>query len=312
MNRFEEAVERFLDYLRDQKRASPQTLRAYQNDLAQLGSYLEEEFGAEDIPGPEDLDKLTVRGFVARLGRGTLAKSTVARKLSAVRSFLAHAVRDGLIESSPAESISAPRIDRPLPRTMTVDEIFNLLDRIQGDDIAALRDRSILELLYAAGLRVSELVSLDQDDLDLHARMVRVLGKGNKERMVPFGTQAAEALRRWLDCSRELRSKSSCAGALYLNLRGGRLTDRSVRRILDRRLREAAIHARLSPHALRHSFATHLLGAGADLRAIQELLGHASLSTTQRYTHVSTDSLMKVYDKAHPRAHRAGKSGENV
>jgi integrase/recombinase XerC len=312
MNRFEEAVERFLDYLRNQKRVSPQTLRAYRNDLGQLGSYLEEEFGADDMPGPEDLDRLTVRGFVARLGRGTLAKSTIARKLSAVRSFLAHAVRDGLIESSPAESIKAPRVDRPLPQTMTVDEIFNLLDRIQGDDLAALRDRSILELLYAAGLRVSELVSLDQDDLDLHARVVRVLGKGNKERMVPFGKQAEEALRRWLDCSRELRAKSSCAGALYLNLRGGRLTDRSVRRILDRRLREAAIHARLSPHALRHSFATHLLGAGADLRAIQELLGHASLSTTQRYTHVSTDSLMKVYDKAHPRAHRAGKSGDEI
>lgn len=310
MNRFEQAVELFLDYLRDQKRVSPQTLRAYRNDLSQFGSYLEEEFGAEEMPGPEEMDTLTVRGFVARLGRGSLARSSIARKLSAVRSFLTHAVRDGRIESSPAESISSPKVPRPLPKTMTVDEIFNLLDRIQGDDLAGLRDRSILELLYAAGLRVSELVALDQDDLDLHAKMVRVLGKGGKERMVPFGKQAEESLRRWLEQSRGLRAKSSCAGALFLNLRGGRLTDRSVRRILDRRLREAAIYAHLSPHVLRHSFATHLLGAGADLRAIQELLGHASLSTTQRYTHVSMDSLMKVYDKAHPRAHRVGKSGD--
>jgi integrase/recombinase XerC len=312
VNRFEHAVELFLDYLRDQKRVSPQTLRAYRNDLSQFGRYLEEKFGAGELPGPEEMDTLTVRGFVARLGRSSLAKSSIARKLSAVRSFLAHAVRDGRIDSSPAESISAPRVPRPLPQTMTVDEIFNLLDRMQGDDLADLRDRSILELLYAAGLRVSELVALDQDDLDLHAKVVRVLGKGGKERMVPFGKQAEMALRRWLEQSGRLRAKSSDAGALFLNLRGGRLTDRSVRRILDRRLREAAIHARLSPHVLRHSFATHLLGAGADLRAIQELLGHESLSTTQRYTHVSMDSLMKIYDKAHPRAHRVSKSGDKV
>jgi len=312
VNHFEQAVSRFLDYLRDQKRVSPQTVRAYRTDLSQFSAYLEEQFGAERLPGPEEIDTLTVRGFVARLGRSSLEKSSVARKLSAVRSFLAHAVRDGRMESSPAESISSPKVPRPLPQTMTVDEIFNLLDGIEGDDLAALRDRSILELLYAAGLRVSELVALDQDDLDLHAKMVRVLGKGGKERMVPFGKQAEGSVRLWIERSRTLRARSGSAGALFLNLKGGRLTDRSVRRILNRRLREAAIHARLSPHVLRHSFATHLLGAGADLRAIQELLGHSSLSTTQRYTHVSMDSLMKVYDKAHPRAHRVGKSGEKT
>jgi integrase/recombinase XerC len=170
-----------------------------------------------------------------------------------------------------------------------------------------LRDRAILELLYAGGLRVSELVALDQDDLDLSSMVVRVLGKGNKERMVPFGAKAAGALKRWFDRSRALRVKSDDPRAVFLNLRGGRLTDRSVRRILDRRLHDAAIYARLSPHALRQSFATHLLGAGADLRAIQELLGHSSLSTTQRYTHVSTDALMRVYDESHPRARRARK-----
>jgi integrase/recombinase XerC len=307
---FSRSVERFLEYLSTQKRVSPQTLRAYKTDLGQFEAYLDEKYGEGKAPGPEKLDTLAVRGFVAKLGRSGLAKSSIARKLSAVRSFLVYAVRDGRIEASPAESIASPRVPKPLPQTMTVDEIFNMLDHIQGDDVAALRDRAILELLYAAGLRVSELVSLDQDDLDMYGKVVRVLGKGGKERMVPFGKQAEGAVRRWLDASKKLRAKSTSAAALFLNLRGGRLTDRSVRRILDRRLREAAIHARLSPHALRHSFATHLLGAGADLRAIQELLGHASLSTTQRYTHVSTDALMKIYDRAHPRARRKRPNGE--
>jgi len=306
---FASAVARFMDYLRDQRRVSPQTLRAYRKDLAQFGEYLAEERRDGEAPGPEGIDTLAVRGFVARLSRSGLGKSSIARKLSAVRSFLRHAVREGRLESSPAESIRAPRVPKALPRTMTVDEIFNLLDHIQGDGPAALRDRAILELLYGGGLRVSELVALDQDDLDLSALLVRVLGKGNKERLVPFGRKAGEALSRWLDRSRPLRAKGDEPQAVFLNLRGGRLSDRSVRRILDRRLRDAAIHARLSPHALRHSFATHLLGAGADLRSIQELLGHSSLSTTQRYTHVSTDALMKIYDKAHPRAQPKTKPG---
>jgi integrase/recombinase XerC len=302
------AVERFLAYLRDQRRVSTQTLRAYRSDLDQFGNYLGEQYEDGKAPGLEEIDTLAVRGFVASMSRSGLGKSSISRKLSAVRSFLRHAVREGRIEASPAESVPSPRVPRPLPRTMTVDEIFNLLDRIQEDDPASLRDRAILELLYAGGLRVSELVALDQDDLDLSSMVVRVLGKGNKERMVPFGAKAAGALQRWFDRSQKLRAKSDDPRAVFLNLRGGRLTDRSVRRILDRRLRDAAIYARLSPHDLRHSFATHLLGAGADLRAIQELLGHSSLSTTQRYTHVSTDALMRVYDKSHPRARRARKS----
>jgi len=213
-------------------------------------------------------------------------------------------VREGRIESNPAKSVVAPRVPRSLPRDLTVDETFNLLDHIKGDDLASLRDRGILELLYAAGLRVGELVSLSLEDVDLSKSMVRVMGKGRKERLVPFGNAAIDAIRLWLERSSGLRAKGGDPEAVFLNLRGGRLTDRSVRRILNRRLREAAVLARVSPHALRHSFATHLLGAGADLRAIQELLGHASLSTTQRYTHVDTAALMRVYDKAHPRAHR--------
>jgi integrase/recombinase XerC len=300
---FERSVERFLDYLRDQRHVSSQTVRAYASDLRQLGVFLAEQTERGRAPGPEGIDTLAVRGFVARLSRTGLGKASIARKLSTVRSFLRHALREGRVESNPAQSVPTPRVPKGLPRDLTVDEMFNLLDRISGDDPVALRDLAILELLYAAGLRVGELVALDGDDVDLSARLVRVLGKGNKQRIVPFGRKAERALRRWLERSRELRTRSEQV-AVFLNLRGGRLTDRSVRRILTRRLHEAAIHTRVSPHALRHSFATHLLGAGADLRAIQELLGHASLSTTQRYTHVSVDALMRVYDKAHPRARR--------
>ena len=309
---FDAARGRFLDFLRDQKRASPETLRAYENDLEQFRYHLTQHLGQESPPGPASIDTFAVRGFVARLSREGVEKSSIARKLSAVRSFLRHSVREGKIETNPAEAVHAPRLPRALPRTLTVDEVFNLLEHISSDDAASLRDRALLELVYAAGLRVSELCSLDLDDMDFAGMTVRVLGKGNKERLVPFGRKAAVSLRAWLEASRPLRVRRAGgagragrdAAAVFLNARGGRLGDRSVRRILDRRLREAAIHARISPHVLRHSFATHLLGAGADLRAIQELLGHSSLSTTQRYTHVSTDALMRIYDKAHPRALR--------
>jgi integrase/recombinase XerC len=302
---FDAARARFLDFLRDQKRASPETLRAYENDLEQFRYHLTQHLGDESPPGPASIDTFAVRGFVARLSREGVEKSSIARKLSAVRSFLRHAVRGGEIETNPAEAVHAPRVPRALPRTLTVDEVFNLLEHIRSDDASSLRDRALLELVYAAGLRVSELCSLDLDDLDFGGGLVRVLGKGNKERLVPFGRKAADSLRAWLDASGSLRVRAGQdAAAVFLNARGGRLGARSVRRILDKRLREAAIHARISPHVLRHSFATHLLGAGADLRAIQELLGHSSLSTTQRYTHVSTDALMRIYDKAHPRALR--------
>jgi integrase/recombinase XerC len=300
---FFEAVDRFVAYLRDQRRASPETIRAYESDLAQFGAFLSEEHVGGPAPGPEGIDVLAVRGFVARLHRSGLGRSSVARKLSTVRSFLEYAVREHRIETSPAATVPTPKVPKRLPRNLTVDEVFALLDGIETSDEAGIRDRAILEFLYATGLRVGELVSLDLDDLDLPGDTVRVLGKGSKERVVPFGGKARAALLRWLDASRTLRETGN-AEAVFLNLRGGRLTDRSVRRILERRLKEASVEAQVSPHALRHSFATHLLGAGADLRAIQELLGHASLSTTQRYTHVSMEALMKVYDAAHPRAHR--------
>jgi len=303
---YDRAVERFIDYLRDQRRVSKHTVAAYESDLGQFRAFLAERFECDAPPDPERIDTLAVRGFVARLSRKGQNKSTIARKLSTVRSFLRHVVRDGRLKANPAASVPTPRVPRGLPRDLTVDEMFNLLDHVRGNDLAAARDLAILELLYAAGLRVGELTGLNSDDVELAAGIVRVLGKGAKERLVPFGGKAAIALRRWLERSQELRTKAKDVEALFLNLRGGRLTDRSVRRILTRRLQEAAVRARVSPHALRHSFATHLLGAGADLRAIQELLGHSSLSTTQRYTHVSTDALMQVYDRAHPRARRRG------
>jgi integrase/recombinase XerC len=307
---FDDSVERFLVYLRDQRRASPETLRAYASDLRQFGTYLAAGKPESALPGPEGIDSLAVRGFVARLSRGGLGKGSVARKLSVVRSFLRHAARDGRVDVNAAEGVPTPKVPKRLPRDLTVDEVFNLLDHILLDDLAGVRDRAILELLYASGLRVGELMGLDRDDVDLAGGMLRVLGKGSKERIVPFGSKAMEALRRWYQASQELRAASPEPEAVFLNLRGGRLTDRSVRRILLRRLGEASIHSRVSPHALRHSFATHLLGAGADLRAIQELLGHSSLSTTQRYTRVSPDALMRVYDMAHPRARRKSRTGE--
>jgi integrase/recombinase XerC len=306
--RYGESLAGFLDFLRDQRRVSPETIRAYRNDLEQFGSSIMS--GDEPLP-LERIDALAVRGFVAGLSRQGLEKTSISRKLSAVRSFLAYAVRQGWIDSNPAKDVSAPKVPKRLPHDLTVDEVFALLEGIRDTDPASVRDLAILEFLYATGLRVSELVGLDQGDVDIRGGMVRVLGKGRKERMVPFGEKAAGALQAWMKASRPLREKSDEPEAIFLNLRGGRLTDRSVRRILDRRLREAAVHARVSPHALRHSFATHMLGAGADLRAIQELLGHTSLSTTQRYTHVSADRLMEVYDRAHPRATRKRRPSES-
>jgi integrase/recombinase XerC len=300
---YDRAVARFLAYLQDQRRVSPQTLRAYTSDLAQFRAVLAERHGAQ-LPGAETIDALAIRGFVARLHREGLAKSSIARKLSAVRSFLRHAVRSGVIDVSPAEGIPTPKQPKLLPKNLTVDEAFTLLDSIGNDDLAAGRDKALLEFLYATGLRIGELASLDLDDVDHTSGLVRVMGKGNKERIVPFGRKAQASLLAWLNASEPLRRRGGDPNALFLNLRGTRLTDRSARRILDRRMREAAIYGHISPHALRHTFATHMLGAGADLRAIQELLGHASLSTTQRYTHVGVDALMAVYDKAHPRAHR--------
>jgi integrase/recombinase XerC len=290
------ATAAFLRHLERERNASPHTIRAYGEDLEQLTEHLRRELGRE--PRPEDADHLALRGFLAELHRRGLAKSSSARKLAGLRTFFRYLCREGRLETNPARILATPRKEKRIPAVLDEAQVQALLD-LPGDGLEALRGRAILELLYASGMRCAELVALDTGDVDLDARMVRVLGKGRKERVVLFGHRAQETLQAWLPERARLRPKTD---ALFLNARGGRLTDRSVRALVARRVQQTALARRCSPHTLRHSFATHLLTRGADLRAIQELLGHASLSTTQRYTHVDTRHILAVYKKAHPRA----------
>ena len=291
-----EAVAAFLRHLERERNASPHTLRAYGEDLAQFSDYLQRELAR--VPRPGDVDHLLVRGFLAELHQRGLRKSSSARKLAGLRSFFRYLCREGRLAANPARSLQTPRQEKRIPAVLDEAEAASLLD-VPGDGTAAVRGRAILELLYGAGIRCAEAVALDIHEVDLDARMVRVLGKGRKERIVLFGRRAQQALSAWLALRRKLRPATD---ALFLNARGGRLSGRSVRALVATRVKQVALERRCSPHTLRHSFATHLLMRGADLRAIQELLGHSSLSTTQRYTHVDTRHLLEVYKKAHPRA----------
>jgi integrase/recombinase XerC len=290
------ATEAFLRHLRNERNVSAHTVKAYGEDLRQFATHLKQELGRE--AHPRDVDHLLIRAFLARLHRSGLKKSSSARKLATLRTFFKYLCREGILDRNPARVLLSPRVDKRIPVHLEEAEVVHLLD-IPGDDYAALRARAILELLYATGIRCGELVGLDLGEIDLQGRMVRVLGKGSKERVVPFGGKAREAVLAYLPARLRARPRSD---ALFLNAKGGRLTDRSVRAILTRRVQQAALAAGVSPHALRHSFATHLLERGADLRVIQELLGHASLSTTQRYTHVNARQLIQIYSKTHPRA----------
>jgi len=297
------SIRAYLRHLKLDENCSPETIRAYASDLGEFAALLEREIGGGRDADSRKVDRLAVRAFLGELHRRKVKRSTVARKLAAVRSFFRYLKRQGRIASNPTLGVSTPKQERRLPRQLSVDEMSHLLE--MPDDSTALgsRDRAILELLYATGVRVSELTSLDFDDLDLSEGMMRVLGKGRKERMVPVGSKAIQAVRKYLRRRSELEPQGGTGkDALFLNFRGKRLNVRSVRRLLNQALEAAAIIRKVSPHTLRHSFATHLLDAGADLRSIQELLGHASLSTTQRYTHVSMERLLKTYGKTHPRA----------
>ncbi len=299
----ESSIRAYLRHLRLDENSSPETVRAYASDLGEFAAFLEKEIGGGRQVEPRMVDRLAVRAFLGELHRREAKRSTVARKLAAIRSFFRYLKRRGKIAVNPAAAVATPRQERRLPRQLSVDEMEHLVET--PDDAAPLgaRDRAILELLYASGVRVSELTALDLDDLDLNEGTMRVLGKGRKERMVPVGSKAVAAVRVYLRRRGELETRPGRGGeALFLNFRGTRLNVRSVRRIVDRYIHECAIVRKVSPHTLRHSFATHLLDAGADLRSIQELLGHASLSTTQKYTHVSTERLLKTYGKTHPRA----------
>ena len=298
-------IDRYLEHLKDERLVSTHTLRAYSGDLERFVQFLARDFLDQDSDRirPRDADSLAVRSFIAALARKGVGKRTQARSLSALRGLFRFACREGTLTSNPAATVRSPKQPSRLPRHLRPGEIEDLIDAARGDGPLNRRDLALLELLYASGLRVGELTGLDWNDVDLDARTVRVLGKGGKERMVPFGRPAAEALRSWLESWDQIRRQSSATDdPVFLNFRGGRLSARSVRRILDRYVESAAVAAGVHPHTLRHTFATHLLEGGADLRTIQELLGHSSLSTTQRYTHVEIDRLLQVYRESHPRA----------
>ncbi len=300
-------IERYLEHLRDERGLSLHTLRAYRGDLERFLGFLAIDFLAREPADvrPEDADALAVRSFLAHLSREGVGRKTQARALSSVRGLLKFACREGLIDENPAAAVRTPKQPRKLPRHLRPGEVENLIEAAAGAEPLELRDRAILELLYATGLRVGELVSLDWTDLDLEGRFLRVVGKGGKERMVPFGRLAAESLQAWLAAWDEVRATGAEGGEpVFLNYGGTRLSARSVRRILDRYTREAALAAGVHPHTLRHTFATHLLEGGADLRSIQELLGHSSLSTTQKYTHLDIERLLSLYRQAHPRARK--------
>jgi integrase/recombinase XerC len=288
-------------YLRDERNLSPHTLRAYEREVAQFVAFAEGELGCTK---PGAVTPAVVRAYLAHLHRRGLARVSAQRALAALRTYLRFLAREGVMESNPAKLVPTPRAPQKVPDVLTAPELADLLDALPATP-AGRRDRAALELLYGAGLRAAELVGLDLDDVDLTRRLARVLGKGSKERIVPFGRQAQAALRAYLPVRGEWRRGAKCLAAgepLLVNQRGGRLSDRSLRRILDAAMLRVAMLHHVHPHTLRHAFATHLLEAGMDLRAIQELLGHASLSTTQRYTHLDLAHLMETYRKAHPKA----------
>ena len=301
-------IERFLEYLRVERNASAHTLRSYSADLGQFRNFLlSSELHVDKRNGDvavEKIDHLAIRAYLSHLYRNH-KKSSLARKLAAQRSFFKYLVEEGRLTQSPAEIVSTPKQEKPLPDFLPVDEVFSLMETPDQSTIWGARDRAILETLYSCGIRVSELVGLTDGDIDFTLGILKVFGKGRKERIVPIGEKALAAMREYLPQRDRIIARLPSSGSqapIFINCRGGRLTSRSVARILQKHILKCGLLRKVSPHALRHSFATHLLDAGADLRAIQELLGHVSLSTTQRYTHVSVDKLMEVYDRAHPRA----------
>jgi integrase/recombinase XerC len=286
-----EYIEKFIRYLDVEKGVSEHTLRAYRKDL--------EEFSRSVQGEPDQVDVIDLRGFIASQIQQGLSKTTVSRRLSSVRSFFRFLYREGYRKSNPAKLVSNPKLPKLLPRFLSVDDVFSLVEKPQGIGFLPARDRAILELLYSSGLRVSELSGIDTDDMSLKESLIKIRGKGKKERIVPIGSKALDAMKSYIIERMLMKSRDK---ALFLNRNGKRLTERGVRRVVVKYARAIALHGRIGPHTLRHSFASHLLQGGADLRVIQELLGHSSLSTTQKYTHLDVTHLMDVYDKAHPLA----------
>ncbi len=304
----DELIGAFIRSLRSQRGYSEHTIRNYRIDLRQFQEFLGEKGGdaREGSQGPR-LDSINFNLFREYLGRlfSRYKRKTIARKLSAIRSFFEFLEKKGLVASNPAADISTPKQEKYDPPFLPVDEMFRLLERPDRSKPLGLRDLAILEVFYSCGIRVSELEGLNFSSIDFEQRLVRVLGKGNKERIIPIGKSALGAVRDYMDAIAPLRVKKhgdAPDGPLFLNVRGGRLSSRGIYNVVKKYAKQGLLTGDISPHGLRHTFATHLLDGGADLRAVQELLGHVSLSTTQKYTHVSMDRLMEVYDKAHPRS----------
>ncbi len=300
----EAAFDGFLRYLRIERNASELTRKAYAEDFASFLDYCQDRHGS--VPSPEQVEISFLRGYLTYLHDCGYQRTTIARRLACLRSLFRYCVREQLCSTNPAKALRTPRVGRKLPHYLTTREIGTLLEAPPAHQPQGIRDRAILETLYTAGLRVAELVSLDVDDWDRDANIMRVRGKGKKERIAPVGSYAEKALLQWL-AIREVGSRATATdrGALFLNRFGRRLTTRSIGRMLEKYLLETGLSSKTSPHTLRHSFATHLLDGGADLRSVQELLGHKSLTTTQIYTHVSTARLRDTYEQAHPHARAA-------
>ncbi|NOY22604.1 MAG: tyrosine recombinase XerC [Acidobacteria bacterium] len=300
-----EQVENFLQYLKEHKNYSPHTIRNYRIDLHQFFEFL--DTFELDV---QNLERGDIRMFLGELKRRHLKKTSIARKLAALKSFYRFLKRSHVVEKNPAALVSSPKLDKPLPKFLTLVEMDKLFEIIETDTLLGLRNRVVVELFYATGMRISELVSIKMKQLDLDNQIVRVLGKGKKERIVPFGTPAGNWLRKYIRQRRDfLMEKGHLAEEhLFVNKDGTGISTRGIRGIVDRFLYLASDRHGLSPHALRHTFATHLLDNGADLRAIQELLGHSSLATTERYTHITHDRLLKIYRDAHPHQKKGDKS----
>lgn len=295
------ATDRFLQYLRVERNASNYTIKSYREDLEALVEYLKELEGR--VPAPAQVGTVELRGYVAALHEAGYAKTTIARRLASLRSFFRFGQREGWTKSNPAKPLRNPRKSRALPHFLSSDDIERLLFAPSPGEPLGLRDRAILEVLYSAGLRVGELAGLNVSDVDFPSATLRVRGKGRRERIAPIGSFAISALKDWLAVRRvSSREKAGGDSPVFVNKFGRRLTTRSVGRMLEKHLRASGLDRRTTPHTLRHSFATHLLDRGADIRSVQELLGHKSLVTTQIYTHVSTAGLRAIYEKAHPRA----------
>lgn len=299
-------LEQFFQHLKYERNVSPHTLRNYASDLDQFKDHLLRIEKREDIPVAE-IDRLTIREWMATLHSADKKKTSIARKLASLRTFFQFLVREGKIDSNPAKLVATPKIERKLPNHLSVEDAVRFIETPDTNTDLGRRDRAICEFLYATGIRVGELVNIDVKDIDFRSRLVRVTGKRRKQRIVPFGEPALQALMHYLEETRGVFLSSCPEGkrdmqACFLNYQGTRITTRSVGRMIDKYIKQCASVHDISPHSLRHSFATHLLDSGADLRDIQELLGHARLSTTQIYTQVSMEKMIEVYDKAHPKA----------